>query len=163
MNSRNSSGRLILAVLTVLVAGGCQSAAAPEFDRTEKATFLEVRHTGDIKILTQSVVPAESMEALYQGIVFADSQGCIRLESEAYDVTVVWPKDFRAATISEGTAVLNAAGEVVVLLGESVALGGGEVEVLHEELGFTAADRTLAESRCPGRFWIVGQIPASGG
>lgn len=41
-------------------------------------------------------------------------------------------------------------------MGGSFSLGGGEVPELSDTMGFTQADRDLAEDHCPGRYLIVG-------
>ncbi|HUF70293.1 MAG TPA: hypothetical protein VMM79_16720 [Longimicrobiales bacterium] len=53
--------------------------------------------------------------------------------------------------------VLDAAGQEVGTIPGQFRLGGGEVSVLHDGVG-TTAQRQRAITRCPGRFWIAGDV-----
>ena len=115
----------------------------------------------DVVFVTQSVVPDAVMQALFEGRVVRDEAGCLRLDS-VDDATVVWPKDHRLDRRNGGFAVLDPAGRVIGLIGGAFRLGGGEVPTLHDGILVSAADRERAQSRCPGRFWIVGEVLSSG-
>ena len=134
---------LVTAILPVL--GGCRS---EPLDLSEDEAFV---------FLVQEVTPLVVMEALFEGRVRADARGCIRLES-ADDATVVWPAGFRL--VREGThlEIRDVNDRRVGRLGGRFRLGGGEVAELHDGLGLDRALRQLAANRCPGRFWIVGDV-----
>ena len=163
MTSRNGraadvmdAARVLAGVAIVVVAGvaaACTSLTAPAF-HTIQADAIEVGTAPGIVFLTLRIEPATYMDALYQGAVVVDEAGCVRLDT-AEGHTVIWPKDFSFEVRGGGEfRVLDAAGDVVGNLPGDFALGGGEVEVLHEGLGFSDADNTLATTHCPGRFWI---------
>ena len=97
------------------------------------------------------------MDALFQGRVVEDSSGCIRLQPPS-GATVVWPKGFSLEMTAEGARVQDQNGLEVGLIGSTFRFGGGEVPFLHGGLGFQPAEVALIQSRCPGRFWIVGEI-----
>lgn len=107
--------------------------------------------------LVQATVPSAVMDALFQGRVVADANGCLRLDS-VDDATVVWPAGYRL--VRDGTQLLvrSPEGRTAGRLGGSFKLGGGEVDALHDGLSISAADRQIAQSRCPGKFWIVGDV-----
>lgn len=109
--------------------------------------------------LAQQVAPTVVMDALFVGRVVRDGQGCLRLDSPA-GPTVVWP--FGSRLVLDGTDldVRNAAGRRIGRLGGHFRLGGGEIDSLHSGLALSEADRQLGTSRCPGRYWIVGTVPA---
>jgi hypothetical protein len=142
-----SAARLgfVLATGALLLAGSCTN---QPFDLTEAGQFV---------FLTQRVTPPVVMEALFEGRVIADAQGCIRLDS-VDDATVVWPAGFRLVRDGTRLEIRAADDRTVGRLGGEFRLGGGEVAELHAGLGLSAADKELATSRCPGRFWIVGDV-----
>lgn len=99
------------------------------------------------------------MDALYQGRVTRDAQGCLRLDIEPDRHTVVWPYGFTLREQGGELHVRDASGRDLGAVGGSFELGGGEVAELHGGLALSAEARAAAESRCPGRFWIVGGVP----
>jgi hypothetical protein len=107
--------------------------------------------------LTQSVVPDVVMDALFEGRVVADESGCLRLDS-VDDATVVWPAGYRLVRDGTRLEVRAPDGRTVGRLGGEFRLGGGEVNELHSGLQISAASRQRALDRCPGRFWIVGDV-----
>jgi hypothetical protein len=118
---------------------------------------LQFQERTGVVFVAQNVVPDAVMEALFEGRVVADHAGCLRLDSPD-PATVVWPKGF---TISENGGTLrvrDARGRDVGDVGGTFRLGGGEVQALHEGIGVSAADRQRAETHCPGRYWIVGDV-----
>jgi hypothetical protein len=108
--------------------------------------------------LTLPVVPNAVMEALYQGRVLKDERGCLRLQ-QPDDATVVWPFGFTLEVRKGQEWVLDATGKDVGKISGTFRFGGGEVPFLHEGLGFTAAANAQIQAKCPGRFWIVAEIP----
>lgn len=138
--------------LMTLLAAGCSLTEEPfAFD---SLAFQE--RTG-IVFITQNVVPDAVMEALFEGRVVADAAGCLRLDSPD-PATVVWPKGFTMTANGSTMVVRDAEGSEVGQIGGSFSLGGGEVQSLHGGIGVSAADRERAETHCPGRYWIVGEL-----
>ena len=116
-----------------------------------------VDEPADVVFIVQGVVPDAMMQALFRGRVVLDAAGCLRLDLPD-PATVVWPKGFRLVEGSTGLRVVDGDGAVVGVVGGSFAFGGGEVPELAEWWGISAEDRQRAETRCPGRYWIVGEI-----
>lgn len=112
-------------------------------------TNLEIRGgSGEVLFLTQGAPATFVMDALFEGRVVVDDAGCVRLDGPD-PATVVWPYRFTL----EGNTVHAADGRIVGRLGGSFRLGGGEVPTL------AGGDWQSALDRCPGRFWIVGDVP----
>ncbi len=106
--------------------------------------------------LVQEGPPNSVMEALYQGRVEVDQAGCFRLDLQPERHTVVWPFGFRLGREKAGLVVLDGDDEAL-RIGDLVRLGGGEVQALPDGL-VAAAMRQAALVRCPGPFWIVGEV-----
>ena len=139
--------------LMTLLAAGCSPTEEPlGFD---SLVFQE--RTG-IVFITQNVVPDAVMEALFEGRVITDAAGCLRLDSPD-PATVVWPKGFTMTASGSTMVVRDAQGREIGHIGGSFRLGGGEVPSLHGGIGVSAADRERAQTHCPGRYWIVGDVP----
>lgn len=111
-----------------------------------------------ILFLVQETKPESVMEALYEGRVVTDDEGCIRLD---FDVrhTVVWPFGFRLVERGDERIVRHEDGHDVGTLGGDFKLGGGEVPDLPERGVLPPVLRSAALERCPGRFWLVGEVP----
>lgn len=109
--------------------------------------------------LAQNVAPAEVMEALYQGRVVRDPQGCLRT-ADAEAATVIWPFGFRLVERADGPHVADASGRDLGPVGGEFRFGGGFVPGI-ASAKLTEADRTLAETRCPGEYFIVGDTDLS--
>ena len=94
------------------------------------------------------------MDALLEGSLVLDENGCLRVQHESVPVDdapiVIWHYDFSLEINGESITVLNGDGEPVGRVGEWTRLGGGE------------GGRTLAEPEmpadCPGPYWILGSI-----
>jgi hypothetical protein len=139
-----------LALVAMLLVARCTP-----HDAEPPAGLQHVSDETGLLFLTQNVVPDAFMDALFEGRVVADRAGCLRLESpDAH--TVVWPKGFG---LGGDLRVRSDRGAEVGRIGGSFRLGGGEVPSLHDGVPLSEADRVRAESRCPGRFWIVGEMP----
>lgn len=138
--------------LVSLVTAGC---ASPQ-DSSPFDPLLFQERTG-VVFVTQNVVPAAVMEALFEGPVVADPAGCLRLDSPD-NATVVWPKGFTITENGSRMVVHDATGRAIGTIGESFRLGGGEVQSL-DGSSVSAADRERATAHCPGRYWIVGDVP----
>jgi hypothetical protein len=109
---------------------------------------------GGTVFLAQNHPPQTVMEALFEGTVVQDEQGCLRL-SPGLSKTVIWPYGFKLEARVGGLYVEDASGRTVGRIGGSFSFGGGNINT-HEHASLTARDHVLAESRCPGTFWLVG-------
>lgn len=147
--------RLWLLALVAITAGACSWITDPGSRASLQSDALEARLDDGIVFLGMRVAHEASMSALFQGPVVTDDAGCLRLDSQDRH-TVVWPFGYDFEVVGGAVRILDDEGALVGEVGESFSLGGGEVTSLHDGLGFTDADRELAETHCPGRYWIVG-------
>ncbi len=138
--------------LVVLAGGGCSWIMGPE--PALDGDTIAVRIDAGIVFLRMRITPDAHMDALFEGRVVADDQGCLRLDSVDRH-TVVWPAGYDFTAADGAVRILDADGSPVGVVGDAFRFGGGEVTSLHDGLGFTRADRELAEAHCPGRYWIV--------
>ena len=143
------ANRLSLTLLAVV--GGAlacsQSAQDPaSFTIVEDAVFLSLDRQ-----------PQAVMDALFNGRIVLDDDGCLRTDSGDRP-TIVWPHGYRLESDGGVLRVVNAQGGVAGRIGGSFRLGGGEVPMLHSGIEMSADDRARAASRCPGRFWITGDV-----
>ena len=142
-----------LSVMAVLSVAACSS--DPVQAPAEVSFQVQSVGTEDpIHVMTQNGVPSEVMNALFEGNVIADGAGCLRLD-DAEGSTVVWPVQYTGEITSEGFAILDEDGTEVGQVGGSFSFGGGILPELLASLGFSQADRDLAEGLCPGSYWIV--------
>lgn len=113
--------------------------------------------------LTQASPAGAVMEALFEGRVIRDEQGCLRLETGGGERhTVVWPHGFTLRSRAGALYVHDAEGREIGRVGGPFRFGGGEVPSA-EWLDLSAEQRAQAQTRCPGRYWVVGDTdPASG-
>lgn len=144
-------GAGLLGAAALLGAGACSSTSPTGID---PEPTLEIVEDAGVVLMTQNVIPTATMEALFEGRVVADEDGCLRLDS-ADGHTVVWPHGYGLSGGIGQVRILDRDGEPVGTVGGEFSLGGGEVTELLEAMGFTADDRARAEERCPGRYWIV--------
>ena len=144
------TGRALLLGTVLPVA--CSSAEEMPFD-----TLLFQERTG-VVFIAQNVFQYVVMDSLFEGRVVVDGAGCLRLGS-ADAATVVWPKGFTIHEIDGGMLVRSGTGREIGRIGDSFRLGGGEVQSLHAGIGVSATDRQRAGTHCPGRYWIVGDVP----
>lgn len=107
--------------------------------------------------LAQTEAPEAIMDALFEGRVVRDPAGCLRLDGPD-PATVVWPKDFSLEERGGELLVVAEDGGVAGRVGGPFRLGGGEVPFLHDGIPVSDEDRRLAAERCPGRYWIVGEV-----
>ncbi len=110
----------------------------------------------DVLMLVQSAAQDAVMQALYVGKVVQQGE-CLRLERPVEGHTVVWPHGFSLGG-RRRDFVMDDRGRPVGRIGESFRLGGGEVPTLWEGGPVSESDRRHALSRCPGRYWLVGEI-----
>lgn len=144
------TNKLTLAMGIMMVLAACSD----PLSTVSTSPNLQVLSADGVKLITQNLVPADAMDALFEGSVVADDQGCIRLDAED-DATVIWPHGFTLQSTTEGLVIQDESGESAGRLGDDFSLPGGEVTFLTDAMGFTEADRNLAEQHCPGRYWIV--------
>jgi hypothetical protein len=139
------SRAISLVVWALLAVAGCDSGSG----------------AGDVLFITQAEPDGDGgrvvMEALYEGSVVV-RDGCIRLGDLAERHTVVWPPGFRLFALGEGM-VLDSGGRQVGQLGSRFVLGGGEVPTLWESGPVEESMRLEALATCPGRYWLVGDVP----
>jgi hypothetical protein len=114
---------------------------------------------GDVVFLTETAPATFNMEALYKGNVIADAAGCLRLAQSGGQHTVVWPFGFELRPHNGGANVVDSRGRVIGEIGGAFTFGGGEVPTLHEGIALSDEQRAVARERCPGRYWIVGEVP----
>lgn len=111
--------------------------------------------------LTQATPPGAVMEALFEGRVYRDEQGCLRLEMQGNERhTAVWPYGFALESRDGELYVKDAQGRSIGQVGGQFRFGGGEVPGA-ESLDVSEEKRALARSRCPGRYWVVGETNLS--
>jgi hypothetical protein len=106
--------------------------------------------------VAQNEPPQAVMDALYQGTVNRDEQGCLRVNGEG-GATVIWPYGFRLVAHAGGLYVKHPAGRIIGRIGGDFRMGGGFVPSA-SYAHLSAADRALLESRCPSTYyWVVGE------
>ncbi len=110
----------------------------------------------DVLMLVQDAPQAAVMQALYVGKVVRQGE-CLRLERPVEGHTVVWPHGFSLGG-PQRDVVMDNRGRPLGRIGESFRLGGGEVPTLWEGGPVSESVRREALRRCPGRYWLVGEI-----
>ncbi len=145
--------RLAAALLALAATLSCESPTDTAPDLLV-ADALEARLSGELVFLAMRITPDTHMSALFVGAAVEDDAGCLRLDSPDR-ATAVWPRGWGFERRDGTVRILDADWKLVARIGEQVSLGGGEVETLPAAMGFTQADRDLAENHCPGRYWIV--------
>ena len=92
-------------------------------------------------------------DALYQGRVVRDEQGCLRTEGPG-QYTVVWPYGYQLVERGGKLHVQDAQGNDVGKIGGSFKFGGGEMQTI-DHLPISTQKRERAVGSCPGRFWLA--------
>lgn len=141
-----------VAVLAAFLLASC----SPGGD-ADPTTLSRSGDRDDAVFLTLDATPDAWMDALYEGPVRWDAAGCLRLESSDRH-TVVWPVGFDLVRRGGQLRVVDAEGREVGQIGGTFRLTGGEVPSLHDGVPMSAETRAEAERRCPGRYWIVGEV-----
>lgn len=144
--------RLTPTLILLLSTGACDGSPTAELDPQPRLHLLDA---SGIVFMTQNAVPDATMDALFEGRIVPDEAGCLRLDPPE-PATVAWPHGYGLRTGADGARIVDEEGRTVGTLDGTFRLGGGEVADLSEAMGFSTADRELARSRCPGRYWIVG-------
>jgi len=97
------------------------------------------------------------MEALLEGELVLEG-GCLRVKSEyGEDHLLIWPPGVRLTVDGRDVVISNGSG-VSLAVGEESRVGGGEASLAHAQTFVTEP----LPSDCPGPYWVVGEIPASG-
>jgi hypothetical protein len=95
-------------------------------------------------------------EALLEGTLILDPNGCLRVESEGGDALgddsplVLWRHDFALQVEDDVIEILNGEGQVVGRVGEAIRMGGGETSA--------KAVPGLPIEACPGPYWALGEF-----
>lgn len=152
-------GRLGTLAAAGLVAVGLSVAGCGDPVGLIEGPNLTVVVTQNVAFVTLNGPQTAVMEALYEGTVDVAFDSCIRMESSLGGQTVVWPMGYTLEESGESWAVLDETGAQLGLLGESFTFGGGIVTDVTEALGFSSQDQTILRQECPGRYWIVGEVP----
>lgn len=143
--------RTVLAAAAALALGACSPGAG---DGPALNTAVDPSQT---VFLTQASPPDAFMEALFEGRVYRDAQGCLRLESLGGDhPTAIWPYGFTLQGRDGELHVRDAKGRSIGRIGGAFRFGGGMGSTLRQGV-VSAQQHQAAESRCPGSYWIVGE------
>ena len=94
------------------------------------------------------------MDALFQGRVTRDAQGCLRLDTSDRH-TVIWPHGYTLEARGGALVVKDGQGREVGAVGGTFSFGGGETASLDQLRYLSAATRARAEESCPGRYWFA--------
>jgi hypothetical protein len=148
---QDRSRRALCGIVGVLIATGCSGG--------DEGEPLSARRGDGVIFLVQNVRPNAVMDALFEGRVAADDNGCLRLQGPD-PATVVWPYRATLDTVDGQQRVRAEGGRIIGTIGGTFRLGGGEVQTLAAGNGISAADAERARSTCPGKYWIVGDVPS---
>lgn len=108
----------------------------------------------DVVFLAMDAEQNAYPDALFQGRVTLDAQGCLRLDTPDRH-TVIWPHGYTLDAVGGALRVKGGGGREVGAVGESFRFGGGELASLENVGHISAATRARAEARCPGRYWMA--------
>ncbi len=156
---------LLLACLAIAAFAACSGpeagaeagpgvGAGAEPNPQAEAPGAAAEKPDSILFLVQGAPQEASMEALYEGRIAPNPQGCIQTEGPS-PATVVWPYGFTLEDRGDVLEVKDATGRSIGQIGGSFRFGGGQVP----SNGYTFLPepaRTAAATRCPGDVWIVG-------
>ncbi|MGH2541383.1 MAG: hypothetical protein ACRDIB_01215, partial [Ardenticatenaceae bacterium] len=121
----------------------------PESNRGGVTTYTGPE--GQTIYFPRQAPPAAYMEALIEGTLVLDENGCLRLEGVSSDgALVIWHHNFELHIESDTIEVLDGAGQVVGRVGDPLRAGGGE--------GPSVYPLDMPPSTCPGPYWILGEI-----
>ncbi|WP_420642207.1 hypothetical protein [Candidatus Leptofilum sp.] len=108
---------------------------------------------GQIIYFPRQAPAVAGMDALLEGTLVLDDNGCLRVQHESVSLTeapiVIWHYDFSLEISEEAITVLNGEGEPVGRVGEWTRMGGGESNAI--------AEPEMPEA-CSGPYWILGGI-----
>jgi hypothetical protein len=91
------------------------------------------------------------MQALLEGQLVLDPDGCLRVEAMGiYSYLVLWHHDFELRIDGDSIEILDGNGQVVAGVGEAVSMGGG---------GSSAGSiPDMPIEACPEPYWALGDI-----
>lgn len=113
-------------------------------DNPEATVFLALKEQPDV-----------FMDALFQGTVTRNANGCLRAEGSE-GATVIWPYGTRLQARGGALVVVDASGRELGRIGGRFRMGGGYSEAAYHYL--SDADTERAQTRCPGNYWVAGSI-----
>lgn len=145
----------LLACLAIAAFAACSGPeAGAETGPEAGVPSVAAEKRDSILFLVQGAPQEVSMEALYEGRIAPNREGCIQTEGPS-PATIVWPHGFTLEDRGEELEVKDATGRIIGTIGGSFRFGGGQVP----SNGYTLLPepaRTTAAARCPGDVWIVG-------
>lgn len=108
---------------------------------------------GQTIIFPRQAPAVAGMDALLEGTLILDENGCLRVQHESMSPAeapvIIWHYDFSLAINGEEIVVLNGDGEPVGRVGEWTRMGGGESPTIIEP---------EMPQACPGPYWILGSM-----
>lgn len=91
------------------------------------------------------------MQALAEGTLWLDDNGCLRLGDLSPDAPlIIWRDDHTLHVDGEAITVQNDAGEILARTGEPIRMGGGHSGAI--------ALPGMPLDACPGPYWIVSEL-----
>lgn len=104
----------------------------------------------ELRIVTSNSSEPSGMEALLNGSLTVDDEGCVLAQTSGSKVTLVWPHGYSVRGDSASYEIIDRNGEVVAKSGEELAIGGG---------GSDEPDDSWGNAGCvAGDIWIVGGV-----
>ena len=159
MTFKRAAAGLGVAIFAMALVGCESDASGPGEPMVEAADLLQVAHHDDVLFLSRTEPTTTAPDALFEGQMTIDEAGCIRLETTGeVGVTAVWPHGFTLERDGETLRVHDDTDAAVATVGALTRLGGGQVDQLGPDLGFTTNDQELANARCPGKYWFVADV-----
>ena len=133
----------------------CLLALAAACDSTSiDGPDLNNGHQAGAVFLTQENPQGAFMDALFQGRISLDDEGCLRAESAGGSrPTVIWPAGYTLHSNMGALRVKDADGDVVGVVGGRFSIGGGYGQ--GEFVNLSPTERELFETRCPGVVWLA--------
>jgi hypothetical protein len=141
---------IVVVGLSILVACG---GGGSDQDSTSFVT-ITAEDGGEVFFPRQR--PTEP-EALAEGELVLED-GCLRLRQDGSGLVFIWPPGFMPRADGDRIQVLDGEGSVMATVGEQIEMGGGFLDTLE---GLDSVDEELARElseRCPGSYWLVGEI-----
>ncbi|HEX2077045.1 MAG TPA: hypothetical protein VHG08_05025 [Longimicrobium sp.] len=136
----------------------CLAAAAACAADGNGPTLNTAEHPSGTLFFSQVEPPHTYMQALFEGRVYRDAAGCLRLEMYGVNPhgTAIWPYGFTMEDRDGELHVKDARGRSIGRVGGHFRFGGGEKDSV-KWLGISERQQELARTRCPGKYWIVGE------
>jgi hypothetical protein len=130
------------AVMLVATVGGC-SADPPTPTPSPPAPSPVLR------VVTTDFPDLSGRQALLEGTLTADDDGCVHAKTSGDLVALVWPRGYTVAGDPGSFEIRNAQGDVVARSGSPLSMGGGVTDTVNEAWG----DADCAT----GALWVVGE------